>query len=140
MSSQNKKEKKHRIALTLMFSVAVFVILVITAIIVGVSVYLIIHIDITNSIFLKSSNFIILFMAFSSVIIGTALTTAVINIPLVPVNTLINGMNRLASGDYKVKIQFKKPLSIHPTMVELSDSFNIMAAELDSTEVLGRIL
>lgn len=45
-------------------------------------------------------------------------------------------MNRLADGDFKARVYFGKPINAHPTFVEVSESFNKMAQELENTEML----
>ena len=56
--------------------------------------------------------------------------------PMKPVNNLLDIMKRLASGDFTVRIKIPKPWDKHPGIVELSDSFNKMAEELQGTEML----
>ncbi|WP_455716352.1 HAMP domain-containing sensor histidine kinase, partial [Anaerosporobacter sp.] len=68
----------------------------------------------------------------SSIIIGTIVATIFSRIPLKPVNTIINGMNKLASGDYKTRID----LGHIPISLEISNSFNTLACELENTEML----
>jgi len=72
----------------------------------------------------------------ASVLLGFVLTAITSRIPLKPVNSFINAMNRLASGDYKTRLHFGKPFDKHPTAVELTESFNHMAEELEKTEML----
>ena len=55
-----------------------------------------------------------------------------------PVNSFINAMNRLASGDYKARLHFGKYIDRHPTALELMESFNHMAEELEKTEMSFR--
>jgi signal transduction histidine kinase len=45
-------------------------------------------------------------------------------------------MNRLASGDFKTRLSYGEPLGNHPTVREITDSFNRMAEELEHTEML----
>lgn len=131
------EEKKHRLALTLLFSGVVFCFLIVTmAIVGGVIIFLI-----RRGVLLPKGDTpkidrIILNMMIASVILGSVLTTVTSRFPLKPVNDIINAMNRLASGDYKTRLYFKKPLSKHPTVVEISNSFNNLAEELEKTEIL----
>ena len=74
----------------------------------------------------------LLAIAISSVMVGTAVGAAVSRVPLRPLNTLIDGMNRLAAGRYDTRIELGQSRMGR----ELSDSFNTMAAELGNTEVL----
>jgi signal transduction histidine kinase len=45
-------------------------------------------------------------------------------------------MNLLAAGDFKTRLSYGKPLGNHPTLREITDSFNRMAEELEHTEML----
>jgi len=45
-------------------------------------------------------------------------------------------MNRLASGDFKARLKYNPVFSKHPTVAEITDSFNRMAEELENTKVL----
>lgn len=72
----------------------------------------------------------------ASVLLGSIMSAITSRIPLKPVNSFINAMNRLASGDYKARLNFGKFLDRHPTALELTESFNHMAEELEKTEML----
>ena len=73
-----------------------------------------------------------IFSAVASLLIGTLLTPLILKIPLKPINRLISGMRKLADGHYEERID----LGDMPMMRNVSDSFNAMAAELESTEML----
>jgi len=47
-------------------------------------------------------------------------------------------MNRLATGDFRARIRFGKPISAHPSFQEIEKSFNTAAKELEQTEILRR--
>lgn len=71
-----------------------------------------------------------------STIIGAAIAPLSSKFLVRPFNRLINQMNRLASGDFSARLEYGNPLQSHPTFMELTDSFNTMARELESTEIL----
>lgn len=79
---------------------------------------------------------ILLLMAVISVISGSIVAAVSGKFYLLPINRFIDQMNRLASGDFKARIYFGKPIARHSTFCEISDSFNAMAEELENTEVL----
>ncbi len=79
---------------------------------------------------------IILFMAGISLVLGAILAFTSTRIPLKPFTNLINQMNRLAAGDFKARLHFGGIFASHPAFVNVADSFNKMAAELESTEML----
>lgn len=134
----NKHEKKQRFALTLLFSTIVFCILLLTVLIVGFSAFWLVE----AGIFTKdkqrfpNTTLLIFLIACASLVVGTVVTAFFGKITLKPVNTIINGMNRLASGDYRIRITLGNLIGRHPTLVELSNSFNKMAEDLESTEML----
>jgi len=132
-----QEERKQRFALTILFSGIVFFFLSITALIVGsVIIYM------SNKGLIEPKSDLIgnkdklFYILTASVLIGSFLTIITCRIPLKPVNTIINAMNRLASGDFKTRLHFGKILSKHPTIKEITESFNHMAEELDKTEML----
>lgn len=53
-------------------------------------------------------------------------------------NKFINRMNRLASGDFKVRMQTQGIAGRHPTIREVEGSFNNMAQELENTQILRK--
>jgi len=68
--------------------------------------------------------------------IGAVLAVLMGNVLLKPVNKILNALNGLASGDFSQRLEFQGWVSRNPTIVELTDSFNKMAQELESTEML----
>jgi len=131
------EERKHRLALTLLFSGVVFCFFIITmAVVGGVIIYLIHRGVLEPSGDVPKSYHLIMRMMTTSVLLGAVLTAVTSRFPLKPVNDIINAMNRLASGDYKTRLHFGKVLSKHPTAVEICKSFNNLAEELDKTEIL----
>ena len=138
---KNKKkaeEHKQRFALTLLFSFVVFCILVITISIVNVIVLILAKLDFfgSNWLNLTGIEFMLLLITSASLAVGTLISVFIGKIPLKPFNTMINGLNRLAKGDYKTRIRFGKILRHQSAMIELTDSFNTLAEELDNTEML----
>ncbi len=131
-------EKPHRWALTLLFTGIVVIIFLATLLVAVALIFILIKTGVINSQEeAYSDNFMLVLLAASACLtVGIGLTFLLSRIPLKPVNRIINAMNRLASGDFKARIHFGKPFGTHPTVVELTDSFNTMAAELERTEVL----
>lgn len=71
-----------------------------------------------------------------SLILGTVLSFLLSKIPLRPINNFINCMNRLAAGDFKTRLTFGPSIAQHPTFLEISESVNKLAEELENTEML----
>lgn len=122
----------HRAALTILFAVVVFIVLVITMFIVGGAVFLLVKTGILVEADFRNGVVPTAVLAISSIAIGTFVATVMSRIPLRPVNTLINGMNRLAGGDYGARID----LGRGSVALEMSQSFNALAEELQNTEML----
>lgn len=121
-----------RTMLTIIFAAVVFCIITITVIIVGSAVYLLVQIGLLNEISIADARLPIIVLAIASILIGTLVAAIVSRIPLKPMNKLISGMNQLAIGDFKVRIDLGN-ISIAK---EVSNSFNTLADELENTEML----
>lgn len=67
-----------------------------------------------------------------SVIIGTVLAIIFSKAPLRPLRELMAATDKIADGDYSVRLDLKRPEEIR----ELSNKFNHMAEELESVEML----
>lgn len=130
-------ERKQRISLMLLFSGIVLIFLLVTTIIVGLVVFFLVSRGTLqfgkNELNGVSVIFILVLL---SAIIGTALAFGTLRFPLKPVNKILNALKRLSSGDYSVRLHFRGIFAKHPTVAELTDSFNKMASELEQTEML----
>ncbi|MGM9615111.1 MAG: sensor histidine kinase [Oscillospiraceae bacterium] len=128
--------------LSLLLSVAVFAALFLAMVIVGLAALIFLRYD-TLPVADGATQGLRWFIAaliFASMIVGSVISGIVIRMPLGPVNALINGLNRLASGEYETRMHPAKRsekwvYDLH-IMRALSDSFNALAAELESTEML----
>ena len=65
-------------------------------------------------------------------IVGTVVSLVISRVPLRPVRRVIDAINRLAAGDFSARLSLNAP----PTFSELTESFNRMAEELGSIELL----
>jgi signal transduction histidine kinase len=133
----NISEKTHRFSLSIIFGIFVFAVLIIAT---GFSVFAVRILGkfgvITGSIEDSSISFIVLLMSVVSIIIGAGISFALGLIPLKPVNELINRMNRLASGDFSTRLNFRGVWTNLSGFREMSVSFNKLAEELENTEML----
>ena len=131
------KERTSRMSLTLALSIFVFVILLAAIGLTALGLWLLtkagVTVDINGELQLGQ---VILFMFLISLIIGGIAVFFSSRLPLKPVNEIINKMNRLASGDFKTRLEFGDTMSAHPAVKELTTSFNTMAEELENTEML----
>lgn len=125
---------KQRTSLTLIFSAFVFMILFIAVIISAGVVYLI-EVLAGQSATIDTGLILVLMVGISAVM-GYSFSLILSRFPLTPINDLINGMNRLARGDFRARLEFGGILKNNSTFNEISDSFNQMAEELGNTELL----
>ncbi|MBE6991346.1 MAG: HAMP domain-containing histidine kinase [Ruminococcaceae bacterium] len=133
-----KQERQHRLALTLLFTALVLCFMLVTLIVVGFVIYVLIRFEILtgpdNTV--PSAARVIIIFGLAALVIGAGMTFVFGKIPMKPINRIINQMNRLAAGDYRARIDFGRFWGKHSTVAEFTDSFNRMATELESTEML----
>jgi signal transduction histidine kinase len=131
-----KEEGKQRFALTLLVTLCVFVVMLITSLISYGVVLLLVkenRIPFGDEI---TPRFALLSMLAVSAIIGIVISAIMSRLMLKYVNRLIDKMNQLACGNFKTRLKFGKPICSHPTVREITESFNQMAEELENTELL----
>ncbi len=128
---------KQRFSLTLIFAVIVFVVLLSAVGLAALAIYIFSLTGVSGGFDdeITVGNFI-LYAGAVSLVIGAAISLLLALFPLRPVNDLINHMNRLASGDFKTRLKFRGIFAEHPAFIEVSDCFDKLANELESTEVL----
>lgn len=131
------KKPKHRIRLSLFISVFVFCVILIAILVsfglVNLLAYtgIIISIDETTD-----AVTLFIFMAVVSLIVGLIIALLSGIIPIKPMSKLINKINRLASGDFKVRLKSGRLAKSIPALDEAVASFNKMAEELENTQML----
>jgi len=135
---KSKEERRNRLSLTLLFSLMVFIILVLSVAIAGVAVYVLAEFGVFTGTMedYPTLGLVILFMALISVILGSGFSLLLSRISLQPINKVITQMNRLASGDFKARLRFGKGTSRMPIFSDITNGFNKMAQELENTEML----
>ena len=134
---KTRKRTKHS-GLLLMFAFVVFLSVVVNSVIAGLSVYLLVR----NGVLTvpdgsaSDASRLVMFYAIFSVPIGILVALAASKIPLGPVRNLINSMDRLASGDFKTRVNGGSIMRRYPAFVGVAESFNKMAEQLENTEML----
>ncbi len=132
-----KVRHKPRLALTVLFSVVIFIFIFVTSIIVGgVMLYMVKHNLLTPGEVRTRPEIIIFHMIVWSAGLGLVLSVVLSRVSLFPINKVIDAMNSLANGNFRTRLEFHTQLRRHPTIVEVTDSFNHMAEELEKTEML----
>lgn len=133
-----KEQRKLRLALAFLYALVIFITLAATVFLSAGILYLLVHFDVIpgHANYVTDRGLIILYMAFICLILGSIIAFLTSNLPLKPLNRMAMQLRQLAEGDFKARLQFGFPLNKHMTFVELADSFNTMAEELESTEML----
>ena len=129
-----KKTMRQRFGLTALFSAIVFLILTITSILIVVIGILLIRVNAINiaKISRQEPLLPIFLLLIISVVVGTVVSFMISRFPLKPLRRVIDATNRLAAGDFSVRLRLPVPSSFS----ELTASFNRMAEELGSIEML----
>lgn len=130
------EKNNNKLRLTLTFSLVVFITMFLvtgTAAFIGFILY---SFNLIHFVDIKSPFHTIIFMAVCSIILGALLAVFVGNISAEPIRKIIESMNKLASGDFSVRLKSEGILSKHPAINSVEQSFNKMAEELENTELL----
>lgn len=133
---KRKRTRKH-FGLLLMFAVVVFLALLANSILTGGIVYLLIESGVLH-ITMTHIGEILMLIAVISIPIGLLISMGVSKIPLKPFRDLIKSMDKLASGDFHTRVSVGPVMAKYPPFVEVCESFNKMAQELESTEMLRK--
>ena len=130
-ASDKAKSSRNQIKQVYVFSLVMVVLVVIT---IALTIwYTLMATEVLTVAYLQSyGGLLILLFIVGSVLLSIGLTYLISILVLRPVNTLINGISKLSEGDYSVRIT----LGGYEAMKNLSSSFNNLAAELGSTEIL----
>ncbi|MDY3918660.1 MAG: HAMP domain-containing sensor histidine kinase [Candidatus Limivivens sp.] len=132
-----KKAPKYHCPLALLVSLLFFIHIAIAAVLTIVILSLLAHFDVielTDGRF--KSRDLFYFIPIISAVIGFLITSLTNRISLEPFNRLIDHLNRLARGEFKTRIKFRRPISNLAVFQEIENSFNTAAEELEHTEML----
>ena len=133
-----KERRKLRLALALLYALVIFITLAATVILSAGFLYLLIYFGAIpeKGNYTTDTGLILLYMVFICIILGSIIAFLTSNLPLKPLNRMAMQLRQLAEGNFDTRLRFGFPLNKHMTFVELADSFNTMAEELESTEML----
>ena len=132
-----RRERDQRFSLSILFAAFVGSVLFISLILIIASIWILTEVGVIGSLEDSASTILpLIIVGQSSVLISFGISFLLMKIPLKPINSLINHMNRLAAGDFRTRLNFGKSLAKNPTFKEISESFNRMAEELENTEML----
>ena len=134
-----REERTSRHALTLLFAGVVFLILIAVSLVIFGLMLLLQKTgaiaELAENVF-SNTTLLAIFLAGISLIVGAGLTLFLSRILMRPMNQIIEAMHRVAAGDYHTRLDLNRPLSHHPTIRLLQESFNTMSEELERTEIL----
>ena len=137
-----RTERRERLTISLVISLFVFAALFIATVIVGAAVLILLHYDLLQVAASSAEGltlFVVLLML-TSLVVGGVVSWLLIRMPLGPVNKLINGLDRLASGRFDTRMvpekRLEKKLYDLRVIGALTTSFNTLAEELENTEML----
>lgn len=133
-----EEERKYRLALTLLVSAIIFLFVFATIVLTTLIVFVTIKLQLfsVNDGAGVSLFRVTLLIGVTSLVMGAIISALASKIPMKPVNKLITQMNRLASGDFKARLYYGGKIGQHPAVIEITESFNKMAEELENTEML----
>lgn len=122
-------------SITLFFTVAVFLIILSTVLLVGGALVALLLTGVIKLESVQPKSAVILLLALfaaACICVGTAITFLSGRVPLRPIYTVVDGLNRLGRGDYSTRIDFGDLEAAKP----VAESFNSLASELENTELL----
>ena len=138
----NKTERKQHLTMTVIFSAVVFLALFAAMVIVGGAALLLLRSgDLTPAAGeSRRMSLLIVVLMLASTVVGAVLSGIALRMPLKPVNRIIHALNRLADGRYDTRIypqsRVERMMDEFRVVRELNGSFNTLAGELESTELL----
>lgn len=130
--SKMSNKLSSRISLPLYFSLAVFVIFLITVVITGLLFYLANVFGLLNEKIAQDGTLLPVMTLIACTIIGTSISAVTSRKMVKSIRMFIEATDRLAKGDFSMRLQLKSP----PEFKILSENFNRMAEELGGIEIL----
>lgn len=127
-----KKKFRDRIGMSLHFSLAVFFNFVFTSLIIAAISFIVLKAQPTGNFESHNIFIMIVIVLAASIIVGTFLSPIMGRRALKPFRKVIAATDRLAGGDFSVRLDITHP----PEFSKLAGSFNRMAEELGSIELL----
>ena len=124
--------------LTFLFATIIFLAMLATVAISAVAAFFIVESDLIPT----TEEMVPIISATCAVVVAVSLPVGCLcavfmsKMPLRPIREMMDGMDRLASGDFHTRIEPGPLMSNYPHFVALTESFNKMADQLDHTEML----
>lgn len=133
-----QKRKNRHFGLMLLFTAVLFLALLANSVITSLAVALLVDRGVlsVSSEFIPHLWMLILANVLVNIPVGFVISLIAVEFPLKPVRNLIDGMEALASGNFATRVNVGAIMRRYPAFVAVSESFNKMAEELESTELL----
>ncbi|MBE6674339.1 MAG: HAMP domain-containing histidine kinase [Ruminococcaceae bacterium] len=138
MKYADKRDQRNIRKLTLVFSLIVLAVLVAVLALSSLAAFILVEMGAIASEDGITTSHIILFMAITSVVLGTIISIITSKMILSPLNMMTSKINSLANGNFGTRVDFDQIVSRVPSFLELSTVFNKLSEELQSTEMLRR--
>ena len=131
-------ERRRRISLTLLFGGVVLLIILAVLLVIGIPIVVLSRTGIMTVFFDSMLDvYAVLILIAVSLLIGAGITYFLGRLMMKPMNRIISAMGQVASGNYKVRLDLGDGILGRNTSIrEFTQSFNVMAEELDHTEIL----
>ncbi len=136
MKYANKRDQKNIRKLTLIFSLIVLAVLIVVLGLSSLTAYILIEVGVIAKEDGIGASHIILFMAITSVALGTIISIIASKMILSPLNMVTSKIKSLANGNFGTRVDFDEIVSRVPSFLELSTVFNRLSEELQNTEML----
>lgn len=121
-----------------LFSLVVFLSVALNSAIAATAVYLLIRTDaiIVTGATPEGAGHLILFFTLISIPVGVLVSLLASKVPFKPIRNLMDSMDQLACGNFQTRVNVGFVMARYPAFVGLAKSFNKMAEQLQSTEML----
>lgn len=123
---------RHKIGLTISFSLSIFILNIIVTVITGGIMYFLFSVDILKDENINRNVVMPIIVLMACIIIGTVVSAISSRIVLRRLREFIRATGSLSRGDFSTRLNIKRPLEFKI----LSENFNCMAEELGGIEVL----
>lgn len=131
------KKRNGQLTITLLLSALIFCLLFLTVLLAAGVLYVLMR---SGLVALPGSSphvyYLILYMGLISLVIGGVLVALTGRFALRPIRQVVERMQLLAAGDFSTRLHISRRAARLPALIELEESFNRLAQELENTEML----
>jgi len=134
----NNTNRMHHWGLLSLFAIVVFLSVFVNSVISAITIFVFINNGILSLTDVTATDAGRLFVVQIMISVPTGILVALLasKVPLKPIRTLINCMDRLAKGDFSIRASVGSVMQMYPPYIGVVNSFNKMAEQLENTELL----